>query len=238
MGPPCVRGGGGPVGDKVCGMSRTWRVLLVVSLVVNLLGAAALGLLAREQGAHNVLESAGLVEPRRPAFDFYATERFEGLPGQGVVLVGDSHVERGPWSELLGRPVAVRGQFGQMIYEVAASLDVTLDGKAEAVVVWAGSNDVMSGRSLGQIEADMADLLERIGPQTRVVVLSIPPLVGFNSEVEAANDTIRLAADRAGATFVDVTEPLRGKLAHDGVHLTADGYKSVSDALAQVLRSP
>ena len=218
-------------------MTRIWRLLLVVSLAVNLVGAAALGLLVREQGARGTLEASGLVEPRRPAFDFYARERFQGLPGQGVVLIGDSHVERGPWAELLDRPVAVRGQSGQMIREAAGSIDVMADGDAEVVVVWAGSNDVMSGRSPDQIETDMVDLLGRLHPSTRVVVLSVPPLAGFDSQVAAGNEAIARAADQAGATFVDVTVLLRGKLAHDGVHLTADGYEAVSVRILPMLTS-
>lgn len=210
------------------------KLAFALSLLLNLALIAAAAWLVTERGARTVAEDMGVVEPRRPAFDFYADERFANLSGAPLAVIGDSQVERGPWSEVLDREVAVRGQSGQLTSEVAASAHLVPEN-AQAVIVWAGSNDVMGEHDPAQIGEDMAVLLDRIStaaPDADLIVLSVPYLKWVDeSQVDAANDAIEDTADSAGATFVDVTPALDGLLVHDGVHVTGAGYEAVAEIL-------
>lgn len=216
-------------------MSRVSKAILAVSLAFNVFALIAGGLLLGHAGVRGTAEAAGLVEPRRPAYDFYAAERWEGLPGwDGTVLIGDSQVERGPWAELLGEPVAVRGQSGALTAEVVGWADDIPTG-ARRVIVWTGSNDVLQGHPAERVGQDVEGLLRTVraqAPHAIITVLTIPPLAG-QDRVGAANDAIRQAAAHVGASLVDPTDALSepGAFVHDGVHLTADGYEAVARAL-------
>lgn len=211
-------------------MKRFAQVALVLSLLTNvvLLGGASLYL--TERGARAVAEDLGVVEPRRPAFAFYADERFGDLQGEEVTIIGDSQVERGPWSEILDRPVAVRGQGGQLIAEVTESVPHTVSPDTSVVIVWAGSNDVLASRSADDVGADMGRLIDAVrsvAPGAEVVALSVPPLVGFEDDVAAVNEVIQ----GLDARYVDVSPALEGRLANDGVHITGEGYTELGSLL-------
>ncbi len=208
-------------------------VVLALSLLLNLALLAAGGWYLAECGARPIAEDLGIVDERRPAYEVYADERFAGLEGEATVLIGDSQIERGPWSEVLDAPVAVRGQGGMLLDEVTATVPETVHGDAERVIVWAGSNDVLHERTPDDAGRDMGELLaavEDAAPGAELVVLSLPPLEW--GDVTATNIALGAAAERAGATWVDVTPALDGQLADDGVHLTGAGYEAVAEALA------
>lgn len=207
-------------------------LVLVLSLLLNVALLAAGGWYLSERGARPIAEDLGIVEERRPAYDVYASERFTELEGEPTVLIGDSQIERGPWSEVLDTPVAVRGQGGMLIAEVTATVPDTVPGDAERVIVWAGSNDALHERTPDQAGEDMTSLLtaiESASPDAELVVLSLPPLEW--ADVTDTNAALETAASGAGATWVDVTPALDGLLADDGVHLTGQGYEVVAEAL-------
>ena len=210
-------------------------LVLVLSLLLNVALLAAGGWYLAERGARPIAEDLGVVEERRPAYDVYADERFTGLEGEPVVLIGDSQIERGPWSEVLDTPVAVRGQGGMLIAEVTATVPDTVPGDAERVIVWAGSNDALHERTPAEAGENMTELLAAVevaAPDAELVVLSLPPLEWV--DVTDTNTALKTAASGAGATWVDVTPALDGLLADDGVHLTGAGY----EVIAEVLRTP
>ena len=207
-------------------------LVLVLSLLLNVALLAAGGWYLSERGARPIAEDLGIVEERRPAYDVYASERFTELEGEPTVLIGDSQIERGPWSEVLDTPVAVRGQGGMLIAEVTATVPDTIPADAERVVVWAGSNDALHERTPAEAGGDMTELLTAVAaavPGAELVVLSLPPLEW--ADVTDTNAALETAASGAGATWVDVTPALDGLLADDGVHLTGQGYEVVAEAL-------
>lgn len=83
-----------------------------------------------------------------------------------------------------------------------------------------------AGQDIGELLAAVEDA----APGAELVVLSLPPLEW--GDVTATNIALEAAAERAGATWVDVTPALDGQLADDGVHLTGAGYEAVAEALA------
>ena len=210
-------------------------LVLVLSLLLNAALLAAGGWYLAERGARPIAEDLGVVEERRPAYEVYAEERFTGLEGEATVLIGDSQIERGPWSEVLDAPVAVRGQGGMLIAEVTATVPDTVPGDAERVIVWAGSNDALHEHTPAEAGEDMTELLAAVraaAPDAELVVLSLPPLEW--ADVTDMNASLEAAASSAGATWVDVTPALGGLLADDGVHLTGAGYEAVAEQLADL----
>ena len=91
--------------------------LLVASLLANVMGAAALALIASRPGSS--------VPPPAPpsVYDLVApgSNRFDGMPVSpgDVVFVGDSQVDYGLWTEFFGTDrVKSRGQEGEGIFGV------------------------------------------------------------------------------------------------------------------------
>lgn len=133
------------------------------------------------------------------------------------------------------------------------------DGSVELVILVLGTNDLQvefrgadfTGSTFG---SDLASMLERIvtsAPEARTVLATPPPFCdrpdrtvdarwSGASEVRGdLDDAIRMAAERAGAGFVDLGTLLRPRacelLAPDGVHLNRLGHAAVAALLAEVL---
>ena len=206
------------------------HAVLIVSLLLNSILVAGAGYYLTQVEPRTIAEHAGLVAPRRPAYDFYADERFPNLPGAATVAIGDSYAERGPWAEVLGEPVAVRGQGGALIAEVTQWAD-TVPSDAERVIIWAGTNDALHGYGSAEAEEDMKALITAVNaaaPGAEVVVLGIPPLEW--ADPSPVNVGLAAAAEQTGATWVP-TDMLDGYLADDGVHVTGAGYAQVASTL-------
>lgn len=190
--------------------------MLAVSLAVNLLAATA--------GVVYVVRHAA---PETPDYPALGVERFEALPGAALTLVGDSQVQNGRWSELLGEPAANRGIGGQTVADTASWISLPLsDPKVRQLVVWAGTNDVLEGIPPEETGKDLSTLLERVHearPDVAVTVLTVPPMPA-HPEVKATNAAIT----RAAGSVVDVG-PL--PLEPDGVHVTPAGYVKVANLL-------
>ncbi|EFD50782.1 GDSL-like protein [Micrococcus luteus SK58] len=208
-------------------MSKTVRAVLAVSLLLNLVLLAAAGVW--------VSKRVWPAPPERPNYSGMAQEFMTGLPGAEVALVGDSHIAGGAWSEVLGMPVAARGQSGARIAELDGAVDA-LPHDAREVVVWAGTNDVIAGHDVAQVEADMEAMLakvEAVAPAASVIVLSVPPLNGWDEG--PANDALRRAADDAGAVYMETAPALDAHMASDGVHVRGPGYTALADRLRGAL---
>ncbi|WOO97735.1 GDSL-type esterase/lipase family protein [Micrococcus terreus] len=219
-------------------MSRFWKITLILSLLLNAILVAGAASFIAERGARAVAEDLGVVEPRRPDFAFIAEERFVGLPSAAAVLIGDSQIEDGPWSEVLERPVANRGLFGATISEIESTLRGAEPSEAHSVLIWAGTNDAVGGAGPEQIERDMRQLIAAVMsrmPRAEVFVLSLPPVEWNTESIPRSNQALESAADHEGARWVDVTGALQGKIAHDGLHISGEGYQAVGDLLGPML---
>lgn len=151
-----------------------------------------------------------------------------GRPGPGA---GRTNAKYGPRSEILDRPVAVRGQAGALTAEVEHwAAGTAMSG--QATIVLAGTNDVLTGTPLRQLRQD-AERLYRATPG-RVLAIGVPPLVDREDQAAAANAVLQEAADAAGVEWWDPTEALSspGMLRRDGVHLTGRGYEAMRERIA------
>lgn len=231
------------------------RRVLAVSLVANLALGAAVGA---------VILKKVLAAPRR-VDDSYARSRaghFAELAarraaggGPDVVLLGDSLVDRAEWHELLGQPAANRGIAGDRIADLERRLDPALAGEPRTVFLTIGVNDLLSGRDPDAVATDHARLLAAVrarAPGARLIVTSLLPvndaLVARSGEqlvmatIAETNRRLASAAAAAGAEWLELSPHLAGpdgqllaRYTTDGLHLTAEGYRAWSSALAPYL---
>ncbi|WP_036384931.1 GDSL-type esterase/lipase family protein [Micrococcus luteus] len=211
---------------------RVWsmRLVLIMSLILNALLLACGVWVVNQVGTRPLAEQIGIVEPRRPAYDFYAEEKFTGLPGTKVAVVGDSQAEYGPWSELLGQPVAVRGQAGALTSEITGWVEFIPEG-IETTFIFTGSNDVLHGTPINQVRQKAEELYRKVPGQG--VAVGVPPLEGRDEQVAAVNAALHEAAAAAGIEWFDPTHVLAApeSIRHDGVHLTGQGYSELTQSL-------
>lgn len=214
------------------------RVVTAVSLAGNAVTAVLAAVVIRKRGLSPIVRVIQPPKPEPVPYARLARERFADLPGAPLVLAGDSQAQACPAGELFGR-VAVRGIGGQTIAEFHGWLNLVLaDPTLSRLAMWVGTNDVLLDHDSGRIGADMAALLRDAAsrrPDVRLVVLGVPPLVGCDIAVEAANAALAVAAEKFGAAFVDVAGLLAGRMAADGVHIGPAGYarlRAVADQLA------
>jgi lysophospholipase L1-like esterase len=156
-----------------------------------------------------------------------------------LLLVGDSMIEYGDWSNLLpGLEVHNLGRSGESVEELRerTSRIVTRQKPPDLILVMIGTNNVALGRFdfLGDYGGILASF-KAAWPETRLVVNSLLPMDLYYLEPQAVarvNDSLRRLAGRAGADYLDAWsvmvdptgQPLPGVLA-DEVHLSARGYR-------------
>jgi lysophospholipase L1-like esterase len=172
-------------------------------------------------------------------------------PGD-VVFLGDSHARGAWWSEVFGIPrVKNRGIDGDVTGGVLRRLDEVVSGRPSAVFLFIGSNDVdrgLGGATVEQTLASVASIVERIregSPGTAVYLLSAPPKSSRSTlnatETPLAwqlNEGFARVASETGATYLDVSTPMRASdgslqvdMTYDGSHLNAEGYRRVIEVV-------
>ncbi len=160
-----------------------------------------------------------------------------------VVFVGDDVVAEGLWGELLpDLPVRNRGLSGQTSDELLASITALVEPGPAHLVINIGANDALRGyrskRTLANIR-ELINLSRAISPGTEVVICSVLPLNGENSDtVISLNRKLEQLAMLHKATFVDIAALLldaqgnyRPDLADRRMRLLGSAYAAWRDLL-------
>ena len=112
--------------------------------------------------------------------------------------------------------------------------------KPKAIVVYAGDNDIGSGKSADHVVRQFESLVglskDKLG-HTPLLFVAIKPSIkrwALAAEMQVANERIRKICEQdADLTFVDVWKPMLGEdmaprtelFAEDGLHLNEVGYR-------------
>ena len=138
-----------------------------------------------------------------------------------------------------------RGIGGDTTHGVLARLDTSIIEPAPRVVVM-----MIGTNNLGDMFTDYEEILIKLKselPDTKVVILSIPPSCGDyasrNGQIAINNVKIKSRAEKYDYTYVDVFTPLfdfernelRAEYTTDGLHFTPLGYEVITAEVKPVL---
>ncbi len=175
-------------------------------------------------------------------------------PAGGVVFVGSSSIRM--WNTLAtdfpGVATINRGFGGSQLADSVQYLDrIVLPYRPRAVVLFAGSNDIASGKTPAQVAADFKAFRTRLHaalPETKLFFLSINPAPSrakIHDQFAEANALIEAdCASDPRCTYVDIATPMldasggtRPELfLKDQLHMNADGYAIWKRVLAPYLK--
>jgi hypothetical protein len=163
-------------------------------------------------------------------------------------LIGDSLVERCPWSGLHRLPFAVvnlaRG--GAVIRQILTQADDARRMGARIVLVGGGTNDLILDRApASHIAFDFAILMRALEPIPRKIVTLVPytSSPALNQSHDATNAAIRRIVGEVGADVIDINDAiardglLRSDMTDDGVHLNFRGCEAWLAAVEAQSRS-
>ena len=229
-------------------MSKLKRNLLIISLTLNAVFLFAGLWMLQEKGGISYLQ---LKFRERQSGSFvknsYATSKREAfremttmLPKGGIVLLGDSLTEIGPWTELLpGKRIRNRGISGDTTSGLIHRLEEISDAQPEQIFLLIGINDLKARVPPDEIAANYARILDQLQagcPSATIYPQSLLPthndLFGANYEdVENLNDVIAELAETRNLSYLNLyphftiygNQPNPDYFS-DGLHLTINGY--------------
>ncbi|MFP4055645.1 MAG: SGNH/GDSL hydrolase family protein [Candidatus Brocadiia bacterium] len=175
-------------------------------------------------------------------------------PPKGAILICGSSSARG-WDVEKYFPdldVVNRGFGGSRIADSTHFADrIILPLEPRVIVLYAGDNDIASGKSPRRVLADFQQFVRTVHdelPGTRIVFISIKPSIRrwhLVDKMREANRLIRefTTTDRR-LDYVDIDTPMVGEdgkprpelLADDGLHLSPEGYKLWTERLLPYLK--
>ena len=185
---------------------------------------------------------------------FEAADR-ERLPAPGGVLfVGSSSFRL--WPDLAGDfpgvPALNRGFGGSTLPDVLHFAPrIVLPYRPRLVLLYAGDNDIASGRTPAQVLDDyraFVALVRRALPATRIAFVSIKPSPSRWALVDRVREANRLVREEAARDtlqrYIDVFTPMLGAdgrprpelFVADSLHMTPAGYAIWREVLAPVVR--
>lgn len=180
---------------------------------------------------------------------FEAADAKAPPPTGAVLFVGSSSMRL--WKTLAedfpDLAVINRGFGGSQVeHSVRYAGRIVLPYRPKVIVLYAGDNDLASGKSPQRVAADFKAFVEIVRaalPETKVLYVSIRPSVArwhLHGRQWLANRLVRDFAEADPATeYVDVVPALLGSdgrpradfLVADKLHLNADGYRAWTAAI-------
>jgi len=98
----------------------------------------------------------GEIKPRNVMFQMFS-------PQSDVVMVGDSLTEWGLWNEIFpGKRIANRGIGGDRTDDILRRIDQITSVKPNKAFLSAGTNDLISGKSIDQTFADYIKIVDKL----------------------------------------------------------------------------
>lgn len=199
---------------------------------------------AKEPPSAAVPKTQNRWEPRIRQFE--EMDRKNPPPSRGIVFVGSSSIVGWDLKKFFpDLPVINRGFGGSQLADAVDFADrIVLPYQPKIVVLYAGDNDIASGKSPEQVAADYDAFVTKVHqalPKTKIIYITIKPSIArwkLFDKMRRANALIRARADKDDRLVViDVEKSMLGPdgmprpdlLQKDGLHLNDAGYKIWSD---------
>jgi lysophospholipase L1-like esterase len=209
---------------------------------VKLLAIATGVLIGASNGSRLLAEEAHSCHPETWAA---AIEKFQQHDAQeppapgGIVFVGSSSIRMWDLKKSFpDLPAINRGFGGSHLCDVAHYADpLVIKHKPRLVVLYAGDNDIGSGKKPEQVQKDFRDFIEKMHkalPETRIIFISIKPSIArwkFANAMRATNKLI--AEDCEKDKLAEILDVWPVMLCQDGAprpELFRDDKLHMSDA--------
>jgi lysophospholipase L1-like esterase len=190
----------------------------------------------------------------RPGIFKLKVDQFRSYPNSSrdIIFLGNSITDGVDWVELVGEKRARnRGISGDITFGVLERLDEVIEGKPARVFILIGINDISRDIPDAVILHNFQRMVSRIkqgSPKTKIYLQTLMPVNSsfgkfpnhYNKDqhVLAVNQGLRELAAREQVTLVDLYPAFLGPdnrlvpaYTHDGLHLTALGYRKWADLL-------
>lgn len=179
-------------------------------------------------------------------------DRQNKFPRDAILFVGSSSIRMWPTAESFpNTPVINRGFGGSHTSDVNHFAErIVLKYSPRLIVLYAGDNDIESGKSAQQVFGDFhafAELIHDRLPNTRIIYLPIKPSIArwpkwpqmqdVNSRVLQVSqmDERIIYVDTAAPMLGEDGKPRRELFLDDGLHLNDTGYALWTEILQPVL---
>lgn len=231
-------------------MSRSVKIVLVSSLLLNILFLILAGVFIQRRGGMSYLYSKlGYCSAEKPVAvvnpvyrDYISFQALLPVNSKSILFIGDSITEDCLWTELFGNlNVKNRGVDGDTLSGILARIDKLAEAKPAKIFLMAGVVDLMNGRDIPSITKDYEKILVRIrkiSPNTKIYVQSVLPVnnsldkrIGVgNRDIEALNKGIKGLAQSLNMTYVDLYSSflkdgqLNPDYSYDGLYVSGRGY--------------
>jgi len=223
--------------------SRAWAALAI---------SAALSLpLFAQTSAEKPEPTTARWEPAIRTFE--AADKTNPPPRNAVLFIGSSSIRL--WTNLAqafpGHTVINRGFGGSELSDSVAFADrIVVPYKPKLILLYAGDNDIASGKSPQRVLDDFKAFVTRIHaslPRTRIAYIAIKPCPARERFLEQVKTTNRLIQEYAASDkrllFIDIFTPMltnegrpRADLCiRDGLHPNAQGYALWASIIRPIL---
>lgn len=172
------------------------------------------------------------------------------LSADRVLLFGDSQIAYWPMAQSFGvMPVVNRGKGGDWATNAQERYAKALvEVNPQTVVLLIGTNDIGNGKTLGELEASLAEMVDAASGR-HVILCSILPVRGSAQEkrppskIREMNQRLRMLAEAKGIRYLDLYTPLSGpdgllqqRYSTDDLHISREGYVVMTRVLLRELR--
>jgi lysophospholipase L1-like esterase len=178
-------------------------------------------------------------------YDLYKTEHAD------VVMLGNSLTQWVDWNELLGRKnIANHGIAGDVTSGYVHRLEYVYKLKPKLCFIEGGINDIYANVPVDVVYENYKKIVEELRSHSITPIIQstlfVSPkwhdAVEKNKEVASLNSLLEEFAKKNNIEFSNLNarmssnNMLRDELTHDGVHLTAAGYKIWGEEVERVVQ--
>ncbi|SHJ57014.1 Lysophospholipase L1 [Malonomonas rubra DSM 5091] len=200
-----------------------------------------------------------LLDEKPPNRDLYYQARvghFSQLQPDpnGLYMIGDSHIDRAEWQELIGsKGVYNRGIGRDTVSGVRARLESSIGVSPKIIFIMIGFNDLARGFKAVDIIREYSKLLSDVKakfPESEVVVASLLPIGAlrdiklknsdifeFNSQLNALSIKKNVHNMKTPSFVYGQDKMLSPNFTNDGIHLNGSGYKLFGEEVQRLLES-
>lgn len=238
-------------------MSKFKKVLIIVSISINILSLMAGASLINKKGGWKYITLKIESLTGKPVVN-YSDESMDVInlykrypsSSNDIVFLGDSITASGEWSEYYpDKSCRNRGVGGDNTDSILLRLNDVINGKPKKIFLLAGINDIPR-KNYEHMLDNFKQIIQNISsksPNTKVYIESILPInksilqttfIADNEDIKLLNSKLKYLCLKYKIEFIDTFNSFLGtdgqlktELTKEGIHLNSEGYLVLSEIL-------